>query len=141
MLWIMSSPWFPEPMAQPWLDPVHPAGPGIFSGTQFQHGLATGLTRRSFSCFPYCSRMSSGLDRRDIFGAYAAALQPRSLSISIIKPTLNPGERKVEGPAGPGHGDLAPSMISITSAVLRFAVQRLMLSSMVTLIATFFPVA
>ena len=43
--------------------------------------------------------------------------------LRVIKPALNPGGRQIEGPAGPGHRDLAPSMISITSTVLPFAVQ------------------
>ena len=106
---------------------AHTSGRDCFSRMQLRHGFAIGLLQ-------VLQLLLANVERVRTQRILHSPLR-------VINPTLNPGGRKVEGPAGPGHGDLAPSMISITGAVLRFAVQRLMLSSMVTLIATFFPVA
>ena len=146
MLWIMSSPWFPEPMAQPWLDPVHPAGPGIFFGhavpTWPRHRTASKILQLLPVLLPDVERVGPQGHLRGLRGCTAATVPFDIHSpLRVINPTPNPGGRKAEEPARLRNRGLAPSMIPITSAVLRLALQRWMLSSMVTLIATFSLVA
>lgn len=142
----MSSPWFPEPMAQPWLDPVHPAGLWYFFRARSSNMASPELPRRSFSCFPYCSRMSSGVGPqghlRGLRGCTMATV-PFDIHSPLRRHQPNPQSRRAKG----RRTGWPPQPWSCAfddpdhQRGLRLAVQRLMLSSMVTLFATFSLVA
>ena len=109
--------------------PPHPAGPALFSGAQLQQGRAAGFLQ----VLELLLVLRAAIQR---VGAQGILHVP----FHVLHPARDLGWRQVERMAGRGHRRLARDDLD-DARCLRCAVHRLMLSSIVILIATFSLVA